>query len=442
MPTTIDFNGVPAGPFNSYQEDGFRFYTSTNAPNSFWGGLSVADLGTGDYIFIHNTTDTATVDKAAGGAFGVVSLYLDGFRWTGFTPDGQPIPGSSAVTINFIGYKSDGTTVTTSVSTDAASGFEVFTLPSQFAGGLLAFQWYAEGGSGLALVDNLVLQENRAPVASDFQGRGAAGTTFRGQLSATDPDGQVLTFQRVGELPQGVTLDPNGRFYVQPLESDLDLSQGETRVVTFKYRVWDGEAYSEVRTATYVIEGQSAPGMDLCHLGTNRPDNVVGDSGGDTLCGGNQNDTLSGLRGNDLLHGDNGEDLLLGGDGADTLDGGNGKDVLNGGAGNDRLDGGNGVDTLVGGAGNDIISGGLGHDVFYFDRLSGDDVITDFDAKHEVLVFNPAMFAVANFRGVMDNAVQVGNDVVITYEGDDGLHTITLKNVKLSSFDEDSIAFG
>lgn len=441
MPMTISFDDVATGAFNFYADGNYQFTSGTNAPDAFQGGVS--DLGTGGYIFIRYTTDIATVMRDDSGAFGVLSVDLDGFRWQDgqFDPQGNPIPGSSAVTINFIAYTQTGV-VSWSYDTDGSAGFETIVLPEAFNGGVYAFQWYASDGSGLALFDNLVIQENQAPVAEDFSASGAAGDLFIGSLEASDPDGQPLLFEAVGDLPEGVTLDQNGTFYVEAHPSDIDLSQGDSRVVTFEYRVWDGEAYSDVQTAAYTILGQSTPGMDLCHLATNKADNIVGDSGGDTLCGGNQNDTLTGLRGDDLLHGDNGEDLLLGGAGKDRLFGGNGKDQLFGGDGDDILEGGNGKDTLIGGAGDDVLTGGNSPDEFRFDRLSGDDVITDFDVKNEVLLLNPAMFALANFDGVMDNAEQVGKHVVITYEGDDGLHTITLWNVKLNALDEDNFLFG
>ncbi|MFN3585070.1 calcium-binding protein [Phenylobacterium sp.] len=424
MPTTITFDAVPDGAFNSYEEAGFRFSTSTNAPDSFWGGLSVSDLGTGDYIFIHNTTDTATVDKLDGGAFGVTSVYLDGFRWTGFTPAGDPIPGSSAVTINFIGYKNDGSTVTAFFQTDAASGFQTVALPSTFAGGLLAFQWYADGGSGLALFDNLVLQQNRAPEADGFAGSGSAIQTYIGHLTASDPDGQALVFQAVGDLPEGVTLDPDGTFYVQPLASDAELSTGQSRTVTFQFRVSDGEAFSDVQTVSYTLQGVTAPGFAQC--GTVHPDYLVGAGGADSLCGDNQNDTLEGRGGDDILCGDNGHDLLLGGTGRDVLFGGNGKD------------------TLVGGEGNDTLSGENGNDLFIFDARSGDDVITDFDPKNDQIRFDPAMFgADSTFGGVLSHATQVGKDVVIVYQGEDGAqHTLTLLNLLKSSLKDGDFLFG
>ena len=424
MSTTITFSQVPDGDFSAYEEAGFRFSSAPNAPDAFVGGLSIADLGTGDYVFIKYTTDTARLESITGGSFGVSSLNLDGFRWAGFTDEGQLLPGASAVRINFIGQKADGASVTWSALTDAALGFETVVLPSAFAGGLLTFQWYAENGSGLALVDDVVLQQNRAPTAAAFTGSGKADAVFTGHLLGADPDGQALTFQVVGALPSGVTVNADGTFSIRPTDADLSLTLGQSRTVSFEYRVFDGEAYSSPQTVKYVIEGVTQPGVDRC--GTVHPDHLVGGSGADSLCGDNQNDTLEGGRGHDVLHGDNGQDLLFGGQGDDLLKGGNGKD------------------TLVGGEGNDTLWGENGNDLFIFDARSGDDVIGDFDPKNDQIQFNPAMFgADSTFQGVMRHAVQVGKNVVITYSGDDGSpHTITLLDISRSALKSDDFLFG
>jgi Ca2+-binding RTX toxin-like protein len=63
------------------------------------------------------------------------------------------------------------------------------------------------------------------------------------------------------------------------------------------------------------------------------------------------------------------KDHLIGSKTADIIDGGDGSDSLSGAAGNDILSGGAGVDHLTGGAGKDM---------FFFQRGSGHDVVTDF----------------------------------------------------------------
>lgn len=78
---------------------------------------------------------------------------------------------------------------------------------------------------------------------------------------------------------------------------------------------------------------------------------------------------------------------LAGGSGSDTLKvvGGEGN-LLDGGSGADVLIGGDGADTLVGGS-SDEMTGGGGADRFVLYHYDGNDRITDFDRRGDVLVF-------------------------------------------------------
>ncbi|RJF88042.1 calcium-binding protein [Oleomonas cavernae] len=202
----------------------------------------------------------------------------------------------------------------------------------------------------------------------------------------------------------------------------------------------------------------------------------TGNSLANTLTGNGANNTLEGLGGDDTLLGKGGSDKLLGGDGADWLDGGTGDDNLRGGLGNDTyvvdsvtdlvseangdgvdtlrtsvsytlgsglenlivttsqavtvtgnslanvMTGSNGASTLAGLRGNDILTGGGGADTFVFGANFGKDTITDF-ASADVISFQDGLFT--DFTDVVMHAVQVGSDVVITYNT---ANTITLQD--------------
>lgn len=110
--------------------------------------------------------------------------------------------------------------------------------------------------------------------------------------------------------------------------------------------------------------------------------------------------TILGGAGNDSITGGDFADSMDGGGGNDTLSGGGEGDTLSGRAGRDVLTGGDGSDRLVGGADGDTLSGGAGGDVFVFEKLNGNDVVTDFQNgidKIDIQAFgiDPASFASA-----------------------------------------------
>ncbi|MCC5646924.1 calcium-binding protein [Nostoc sp. CHAB 5824] len=174
--------------------------------------------------------------------------------------------------------------------------------------------------------------------------------------------------------------------------------------------------------------------------GTAYDDNIVGNSGNDTLSTGNGGkDTIDGGKGDDVLSvdygnssggmtttfnastnigaitagtnrvnykfierleikgttyddnivGNSGNDTLFGGyGGKDTIDGGKGDDYLSGSysSGNQTFYGGFGNDYLTGGNGNDSLYGGSGTDTFTFNSYDGGiDSIYDFNATNELI---------------------------------------------------------
>jgi Ca2+-binding RTX toxin-like protein len=95
---------------------------------------------------------------------------------------------------------------------------------------------------------------------------------------------------------------------------------------------------------------------------------------------------------NDSIIADAGNDSVNGNLGDDTISGGAGNDSLRGGRGNDSISGGDGNDILSGDLGSDTLSGGAGRDRFLFSgqasSLANPDVITDFDAEQDQLLFD------------------------------------------------------
>ena len=129
-------------------------------------------------------------------------------------------------------------------------------------------------------------------------------------------------------------------------------------------------------------------------------ENIVGDSGPDTLTGDDGANGLYPMSGNDTMNGAGGDDEMYGSSGADVFNGGAGSDtatyvytsspvmvdldgVADDGPASDndnvmpdveRLVGGDGNDTLVGGAGDQVLDGGPGGDVMK--GGDGNDTVT------------------------------------------------------------------
>jgi Ca2+-binding RTX toxin-like protein len=150
--------------------------------------------------------------------------------------------------------------------------------------------------------------------------------------------------------------------------------------------------------------------------------------------------TLNGnLTQDGILYGNIGNDVLNGGAGNDQFAGGSGNDIIYGAAGNDILGGGPGNDVLDGGAGNDWIVGGTGIDNFSFSYGNGHDAITDFDSTSELLdLHGYASVGVTDFPSVMSHAVQVGSDVVITFDAN---NSILLQQITLGQLNQNDFHF-
>ena len=170
------------------------------------------------------------------------------------------------------------------------------------------------------------------------------------------------------------------------------------------------------------------------------------DSGAATAVGTNVADTISGTMAADVIVAGLGNDVVSGFDGNDVIKGANGDDALYGNAGTDKLFGGNGADTLVGGAGVDTLTGGDGIDRFVYTATTDTgDVIVDFNASADLLVFSGLLTGAFSFVGAHGNAFAGGgnssarfNDTTklleVDTDGDAAADmSVTLKGVELAN---------
>jgi len=141
------------------------------------------------------------------------------------------------------------------------------------------------------------------------------------------------------------------------------------------------------------------------------------------------------------VEGSNTVDHIFGNSADNILDGNGGADTIWGGGGNDTINGGTGIDTIFAGTGNDVITGGADNDLFVFDVPGagpvnfGNDIITDFTAGDHIQI-DDAIFN--DFADMQAHMQQVGNDVVITYDGN---NSITLQNTAMGSLGASDFLF-
>ncbi|MBI5331933.1 MAG: furin, partial [Betaproteobacteria bacterium] len=138
-----------------------------------------------------------------------------------------------------------------------------------------------------------------------------------------------------------------------------------------------------------------------------------------TITGNAENNTLLGGWGNDRLLGGDGDDTLIGDDGSDTLIGDDGDD------------------TLIGDDGSDTLTGGAGADQFGFTGVPGHgaDVITDYQAGVDKLVFDATIFTALGVGPVNAGMFRSGQWSVAAQDADD--HLLFQKSAGALYYDPD-----
>ncbi|MFB9936176.1 retention module-containing protein [Photobacterium aphoticum] len=99
---------------------------------------------------------------------------------------------------------------------------------------------------------------NRDPDAKPaFESVVEGGHTVHGHLSASDPDGDKLTYSLVESTPPaGLTFNADGSYQFDPSHAAYDsLKEGETLELTIPFQVSDGRGGSTTETLTITIEG-------------------------------------------------------------------------------------------------------------------------------------------------------------------------------------------
>ena len=254
-------------------------------------------------------------------------------------------------------------------------------------------------------------RSQEAPLRRAFDGVVAEAMEGRRLLSSESFSGGVWTINadnttEVIIVYRQINVSSVDKTFVRINTAPLTIFERLTSDITSKIVVHANNGDDEVMVETQAeVDSGFRAGDNEINLGShgvNKPLEINGGFGTDTVWGGDGADTLNGDSGTDELLGRGGADALeslsvAGGDfawggegndtigfaadsdtGGDTYDGEGGNDTIYGGAGGDSLWAGPGTDSLFGNAGNDFFHS-QGDSIDYLDGGDGSDDATDRD---------------------------------------------------------------
>jgi serralysin len=250
------------------------------------------------------------------------------------------------------------------------------------------------------------LTNSAAPATVSISGSGvtenSAVDTAVGVLSATDADGDALTFTLIDNAGGIFKLDADGKT-IRVANKDL-LNYDAHSTFTIKVRVSDGiknlsdgamVGTAEKNVVIKLINVyEDAP---VIRYGTNAGEQAIGEYGNDRVYALGGNDQAFGRKGNDIVDGGTGNDYVIGGDGA------SGTGLT-----------GTGNDTLYGGTGRDALYGGTGSDIFVFTgSLTSANIqyIDDFSPTYDTIKLSRSVFTKIATGMLSASAFVVGDHV-------------------------------
>ncbi len=113
-----------------------------------------------------------------------------------------------------------------------------------------------QGGFDTQTVTVTVVGQNDGPVAEAFAFQTDEDNSYEGQLTASDVDGDDLSFSLYGQPAEGsVTVNEDGSFSFSPNNDFEDLGVGESRDVSFSYQVSDNHGGTSIENVTVTVTG-------------------------------------------------------------------------------------------------------------------------------------------------------------------------------------------
>ncbi|HEY8571204.1 ExeM/NucH family extracellular endonuclease [Phenylobacterium sp.] len=250
--------------------------------------------------------------------------------------------------------------------------------------------------------------------------------TIEDRFGRTSTAEVAVTVTGVNDAPVAVSdtasVFENETVTIDVLSNDSDVDVGDTRTLVSV----TGQGFGSVSMTAdgkvrYVADADAFDRLGLNQTASETLTYVMRDATGATSTS-TVVVTVTGVADAATQSAGNGGDRMIGTAAEERLEGGNGADRLFGMSGADTLAGGNGADVLDGGVGADQLEGGLGPDRFVFTGAFGADVVSDF-GNGDQLQFDRSR--AASFAEVLQHAEQVGDDVVISF---DGATTVTLED--------------
>jgi hypothetical protein len=237
---TLTFTLVGPGPAGLvFNANGTYTYTP---PANFHGQVSFqfeANDGTADSNTATVTITVTPVNDAPVAANDSKSTAED-------TPLSASVPAATDVEGDALTYHTTGTALP-GLSFNA-DGSYTYTPPANFHG-QVSFTYRANDGqanSNEATVTITVTPVNDAPVANDTSETTLEDTPLSSSVSATDVDGDTLTFVLVGSAPAGLAFNADGTYTYTPPANLFG-------IVVFQFRADDGRLNSNNATVTITI---------------------------------------------------------------------------------------------------------------------------------------------------------------------------------------------
>ncbi|NTW95803.1 MAG: tandem-95 repeat protein [Erysipelotrichaceae bacterium] len=259
---TVFENGTHNGQLTATDPDGSSFtFSAIDLPDN---GTLTLNLD-GSYTYVHDGSATTTDSFTYRANDGDLDSNIATISIT-VTPDnGTPVADDDAFTLpkgsthtgTLSALDPKGKTLTFTVKTNPTHGSLTLNANGAYSythngdsSTTDSFTFTVSNGSStsaVATVTITVTPVNNAPTTLPETITVNEGGSINDKVEGLDVDGDPLTFSLTGNVIHGtLVLNPNGTY-------TYTHDGSETISDTFKFKVYDGKAYSEVRTATIVI---------------------------------------------------------------------------------------------------------------------------------------------------------------------------------------------